>query len=163
VVAIRTSRGSKSAHPCGLAKNIPPDAWPRQGHPMSGFHRMSRCERNRGQGAQAKMTSESMMRLIANLLLQLALFVQAWFSSSCRQSWSSVASAASRAMPGCGRRKINWFRPFGWRYYPGRRGSVTLWGLGHHEGRGRLKPVLSRPWADAKMDIRHLPSGPAFH
>jgi hypothetical protein len=62
-----------------------------------------------------------------------------------------MASAASRAMPGSGRQKINWFRPFGWRYYPGRRGSVTLWGLGHHEGRGRLKPVLSRPWADAKL------------
>ena len=119
---------------------------------MSGFHRISKSVKGiAGRRAQTKMTSESMMRLISNLLLQLALFVQARFSSSYHPSWSSMASAASRAMPGSGRQKISWFRPFGWRYYPGRRGSVTLWGLGHHEGRGRLKPVLSRPWADAKL------------
>jgi hypothetical protein len=34
VVAIRTSYG--------LTDNIFPDAWPRQGHPTSGFHRMSK-------------------------------------------------------------------------------------------------------------------------
>src|SRR5437870_4509499 len=126
---------------------------------MSGFHRISKSVKGiEGRRAQTKMTSESMMRLISNLLLQLALFGQAQFSSSYHQPWSSMASAASRAMPGSGRRKINWFRPFGWRYYPGRRGSVTLWGLGHHEGRGRLKPVLSGPWADAKLTfvICHL-------
>jgi hypothetical protein len=153
MVANQNQCGSKSAHPCGgLTKNILPDAWPRPGHPTSGFHRMSKSVKGiEARRAQTKMTSESLTRLISNLLLQLALFVQARFSSSYHPSWSSMASAASRAMPGSGRQKISWFRPFGWRYYPGRRGSVTLWGLGHHEGRGRLKPVLSRPWADAKL------------
>src|SRR5438445_4457200 len=96
-------------------QKILPDAWPRQGHPRSGFHRMSKSVKGiEARRAQTKMTSESMMRLISNLLLQLALFVLARFSSSYHQSWSSMASAASRAMPGSRRRKFNWFRPFGW-------------------------------------------------
>src|SRR5882724_10774321 len=108
--------------------------------------------------AQTKMTSESMMRLISNLLLQLALFVQARFSSSCHPSWSSMASAASRALPGSGRQRINWFRPFGWRYYPGRRGPVTLWGLGHHEGRGKTEASPQQTLGGCKLTfvICHL-------
>ena len=61
---------------------------------MSGFHRISKSVKGiAGRRAQTKMTSESMMRLISNLLLQLALFVQARFA----QLLSSIVELRNKA------------------------------------------------------------------
>jgi len=93
VLANQDVYGSDCLRPCGITKTILPNV-ARPGHPTSSFYRMSKSVKGiEARRAQTKMTSESMMRLISNLLLRLALFVQARFA----QLLSSIVELRKKA------------------------------------------------------------------
>jgi hypothetical protein len=117
--------GGNSAHPYGFTKKFWLTRGPRQGHPTSGFHRISKCERNRrqaGANEDDRRIDDAGSSPSCSLLCLYRLGSRA---PTIHRGVQWQAELRARC-PGSGRQKINWFRAFGWRYYPGQTGLCNL-------------------------------------